>query len=99
MKPVRLTNLYFLTSAGNKMHSLVRKSSLVRRKGFMKPAPGDFSDWVNSEKWGLPQQASHSASCRPQAKSGFGLWMFHSWNYLELVDGVMAIGMELTLGL
>ena len=35
-----LTNLYFLTSADNKMHSLVRKSSLVRRKGIAKPAPG-----------------------------------------------------------
>ena len=40
MKPLHLTNLYFLTSAGNKMHSLVRKSSLVRRKDFMKPASG-----------------------------------------------------------
>ena len=38
-KPLRLTNLYFLTSAGNKLHSLVRKSSLIRRKGFMKSAP------------------------------------------------------------
>ena len=37
MKPLRLTNIifvmYILTSAGNKMHSSVRKSS------FMKPAP------------------------------------------------------------
>ena len=38
MKPLRLTNLYFLTSAGNKMHLLVRKSSLVRRKSLMTPA-------------------------------------------------------------
>ena len=40
MKPLHLTNLDFPTSAGNKMHSLVRKSSLVRCTGFMKPAPG-----------------------------------------------------------
>ena len=29
MEPLRFTNLYFLISAGNKMHSLVKKSSLV----------------------------------------------------------------------
>ena len=41
-KPMCLANLYFLTSAGNTMHSPVRKSSLVRRKGFMKPAPAAY---------------------------------------------------------
>ena len=41
MKLLHLTNLYFVTSVGDKMHSLVRRSSLVRRKGFMKHAP-DF---------------------------------------------------------
>ena len=37
-KPLRLANLYFLTSVGNKMHSLVRKSSKAY-KCFVKPAP------------------------------------------------------------
>ena len=40
MRPLRLINLYFLISAGDKMQSLVRNSSLVRCKGFTKPAPG-----------------------------------------------------------
>ena len=49
MKPLRLTTPYFLiflTSARNKMHSFVRKSSLVgRRKGFRKPVShGVFSE-------------------------------------------------------
>ena len=35
--PCALLTLYLLTSTDNKMHSLVRKSTLVRRKGFMKP--------------------------------------------------------------
>ena len=38
MKPLRFTNLYF--QCRQQMHSLVRMSSIVRRKGFMKPAPG-----------------------------------------------------------
>ena len=33
VKPLHLTKVYFPTAAGNKMHSLVRKSSLVRLQG------------------------------------------------------------------
>ena len=40
MMPAPLILTYRLTSAGNIMHSLDRKSSLVGRKGFMKAAPG-----------------------------------------------------------
>ena len=47
-KLLRLTNLDFLTSAGNKMHSLVRKSSLVRCKSFLKEASG-MSVYVTDE--------------------------------------------------
>ena len=39
MKPVRLTRLDFLTNECILLHALVRKYRLVRRKGFMKPAP------------------------------------------------------------
>ena len=39
MKPLRLTNLYFLTIAGNKMHSSDRKSSFSKVQGLRETGP------------------------------------------------------------
>ena len=39
MKPLRLTRLDFLINQYILLPALVRKYRLVRRKGFMKPAP------------------------------------------------------------